>query len=91
MAPTRIFFLHNPKAGGSSLRSVLSGLSPDGSNAPMFSNAPNEDRARQADVGQYRGFDVYAGHYGYDVYEQLADGHLLFTNFRDPVQRIHSM
>lgn len=91
MTATRIFFLHNPKAGGSSLRSVLSALSPGGFPAPVFGNAPNDHRDGKANVSQFRGFDIYAGHYGYDVYRELADGHLLFTNFRDPVQRIHSM
>ena len=38
-----------------------------------------------------KGFDVYFGHCGYDIYQNVRDGHSLVTNFRDPIQRIHSI
>lgn len=59
--------------------------------APAFSNAPNAHRADRPELKRYRGFDLYAGHYGFDAYRRLSGGHLLFTNFRDPVRRIYSM
>src|SRR3546814_18883930 len=91
MTAPRIFFLHNPKAGGSSLRSVFAALNNTGSIAPVFGNAPADYQSNREFVNNYRGYDLYAGHYGYDVYRAIGDGHLLVTNFRDPIQRIYSM
>lgn len=89
--PARIFFLHNPKAGGSSLRTLLSSLIGRGSVAPVFCNAPDDDRRNRYSIQQYSGYDFYAGHYGYDVYKQIGAGHELVTNFRDPSHRIYSL
>jgi len=86
-----IFFLHNPKAGGSSLRSVFEELFPQEQVAPVFSNAPHDHRNNGSALRDQRGFAFYAGHYGYDAYRQLRDGHSLVTNFRDPVERIVSL
>src|SRR3546814_4830561 len=82
MTAPRIFFLHNPKAGGSSLRSVFAALNNTGSIAPVFGNAPADYQSNREFVNNYRGYDLYAGHYGYDVYRAIGDGHLLVTNFR---------
>lgn len=87
----RFFLLHNPKAGGSSLRAFLARASPDARVAPVFGNAPHDYRALDGRFAAFAGFDSYAGHYGYEVYQALADGHALITNFRDPVGRIHSL
>lgn len=87
----RIFFLHNPKAGGSSLRSLFSRLIGDQGVAPVFSNAPEDHRSNAARISEFTGFQLYAGHYGFDAYRRLSEGHLLFTNFRDPVRRVQSM
>lgn len=89
--PSPIFFLHNPKGGGSSLRELFSSRFEPGEIAPVFCNAPNEHRAQIGAIRQWRGFKFYAGHYGHDVYEQIGAGHRLITNFRDPVERIVSM
>jgi hypothetical protein len=91
MSQASIFFLHNPKAGGSSLRRVLSELSGPQNVAPVFSNAPNDHRINAQTIISHRGYDLYAGHYGYEIYRALSDGHVLVTNFRDPVQRIYSI
>lgn len=90
MAQRKIFFLHNPKGGGTSLRTVFKELIGNGTVAPVFSNAPNAHRS-ELDLLRYRGFDFYAGHYGYDAYRRLRSHHLLFTNFRDPVTRVFSI
>lgn len=86
-----IFFLHNPKAGGSSLRSLMGELFAPNAIAPVFSHGPNDHRKSAATFGQHRGYAFYAGHYGHDAYARLSDGHLLVTNFRDPVERIVSI
>src|SRR3546814_11621724 len=64
MTAPRIFFLHNPKAGGSSLRSVFAALNNTGSIAPVFGNAPADYQSNREFVNNYRGYDLYAGHYG---------------------------
>lgn len=69
-----IFFLHNPKAGGSSLRAMFCELFRDNSVAPTFSNAPGEARSFGTSLEAFAGYDFYAGHYGYDVYEKLGSG-----------------
>lgn len=86
-----VFFLHNPKAGGSSVRAVLESLVPNEKTAPTFCNAPEDARARSWDVEALRGFGLYAGHYGYDVFEEFGTRHALITNFRNPVDRIRSL
>lgn len=91
MIKPRIFFLHNPKAGGSSLRATLRSIVKDGSVAPVFGNSPNEDRASRSMLGRYKGYDFYAGHYGYEAYRRLSAGHILITNFREPASRIYSI
>ena len=86
----RIFFLHNPKAGGSSLREVLRTIS-GGTIAPVFDNGPNIHQVERSGYGKFANYDYYAGHYGFDEYQRLALRHLLVTNFRDPVARVYSI
>lgn len=88
---TSIFFLHNPKAGGTALRHVLQDLSRARTTAPAFDNAPGDHRTNGSQIEQHRGHDLYLGHYGYDAYLNLRDRHLLSTNFRDPVGRVYSI
>lgn len=40
---------------------------------------------------RFKGYEYYAGHYGYCVFEEVNDGHALVTNFRNPVSRIFSL
>jgi hypothetical protein len=63
----------------------------EGDIAPVFSNAPNDHKRNKGSIEQHRGYSFYAGHYGYDVFDRFNDGHLLVTNFRDPVERILSL
>lgn len=84
----KFFFLHNPKAGGSSVRTALAR---GASIAPTFANAPNDYRQNGHRLDDHSGYDFYAGHYGHDVFARLGRDHVLVTNFRDPVQRIQSL
>ena len=86
-----IFFLHNPKAGGSSLRSAFRSLFNPSEAAPFFCNSPVDYRQSKSTLHRHGGYAFYAGHYGYDVFRQLRAGHALITNFRDPVERIISL
>lgn len=90
MVALKFFFLHNPKAGGASIRAALAEIC-DGSIAPTFWNAPNDYRRTPQEDRTHIGYDFYAGHYGHDVYARVKDGHILVTNFRDPVRRIYSL
>lgn len=86
-----VFFIHNPKAGGSSLRALLASPFPAETIAPVFLNSPYDNEKLSNHAAELKGFRFYAGHYGYDAYTTLADGHVLITNFRDPVRRIESI
>jgi hypothetical protein len=89
--PRKFFFLHNPKAGGASIRVLLQSVSKGGAIAPQFMNAPEDYRSNRGLISTLRGYDLYFGHYGYEVFQVVNDGHTLVTNFRDPAQRVHSM
>lgn len=91
MSPRKFFFLHNPKAGGVSIRSLLHTVSNGGTIAPQFMNAPEDYWSSREKISTFRGYDLYFGHYGYEVYQAVNEGHTLVTNFRDPAQRVHSM
>jgi hypothetical protein len=91
MSSTKLFFLHNPKAGGSSLRALLTNLVGNAKIAPIMDDGPNLYRQSADPAEAPKGFDVYFGHCGYETYSNVRDGHSLVTNFRDPIQRIISM
>ena len=91
MSARKIFFLHNPKAGGASIRLLLHRASKGGTMAPLFMNAPEDYRSNRTALTNLRGYDLYFGHYGYEVFQVVNDGHALVTNFRDPVRRIYSL
>ena len=91
MSSPKLFFLHNPKAGGSSLRSLLGDLAGSGKIAPVMDEGPNQYSERRYPGGAPKGFDVYFGHCGYEIYQNVRDGHAVVTNFRDPIQRIYSI
>jgi len=87
----KIFFLHNPKAGGMSLRTLLSTPFSKDSIAPVFDNSPYDHRNKINYESHINGFKFYAGHFGFDVYKSLSRKHQLITNFRDPIHRIKSL
>lgn len=86
-----LFFLHNPKAAGSSLRALLAAPFDSENVAPVFLNSPYDCRSVKEISSSLYGFQFYAGHYGHDAFRALGRGHKLITNFRDPVQRIKSI
>ncbi len=87
----KFFFLHNPKAGGSSLRKLIAGVNGGQSVAPQFLNAPCDYRMNRTKIEIKETFDFYFGHYGYEIYEKLKTEYTLITNFRDPINRVYSM
>ena len=87
----QIFFFHNPKAGGSSLRMVFgSHFSPE-RQCPVIENDKVGHEQLNGKYGNFRGYHYYAGHYGRDIFEAVHDGHLCITNFRNPTARIISL
>ena len=90
-APKAIFFIHNPKAGGTSLRNLLISNYEPGAVSPTFFNAPMDYRLNKDKLSQFRGYQFYAGHYGFQTYLALREGHELITNFRSPISRIVSL
>lgn len=91
MPHMKVFFLHNPKAGGSSVRAALRSFFPDDKIAPTFLNAPNDTRAGLPLEAELRNYDFFAGHYGFNIYEKFGEKYSIITNFRNPVRRITSL
>jgi hypothetical protein len=90
-ASQRIFFFHNPKAGGVSVSHALEAHFTQSSKAPRIENDVVSHAALNGDYKAFRGFDFYSGHYGRDVFEAVNDGHLCVTNFRHPISRMISL
>ena len=86
-----LFFLHNPKAGGSSVSHLFRAEYAAESIAPVIENSPQQYRNVAGHYSQFKGYRFYSGHYGYNVFKAVGDGHDLITNFRNPVSRIFSM
>ena len=87
----KIFFFHNPKAAGSAIRSILEPRFAESVRSPSI---VNDLCGHEALAGRYRpfqGYDYYGGHYGRDIFESVAAGHLVTTNFRNPVSRVVSL
>ncbi len=89
--PPPIFFLHNPKAGGSAVRALLERPFPQAERAPVFDNSPVTQTRSNACFRALEGFNYYASHGGYHAYQRLAPKHAVITNFRDPSCRIRSL
>jgi hypothetical protein len=87
----KIFFFHNPKAGGSSLTRVLESYFPSGKRCPIIENTMADHENRGGDYFCFRGYDLYAGHYGRDIFTVVSDGHVYTTNFRHPTARLLSL
>lgn len=86
-----LFFLHCPKAGGTSLRRFFARHFAPEAVAPEFGIGPNDYHDNVGSIGKLHGYRFYAGHYGYEMFKRYGDEHLLTTNFRDPVERIVSL
>jgi hypothetical protein len=87
----RIFFFHNPKAGGSSVTTVLMGRTDPHQSCPLIENDKVQHETLAGDYKRFCGFSVYAGHYGRDIYNAVSAGHLPITNFRHPGSRLISL
>ncbi len=87
----RIFFFHNPKAGGTSLRRAIETSVPDGRLCPIIENDRVGHDELAGAYAQHRGYDIYAGHYGRDIFTAVSAGHVCITNFRHPVSRLLSL
>ena len=87
----KIFFFHNPKAGGSSLTHLMRSRIPAENCCPLIENDAVQHDALSGDYSGCRGYQVYAGHYGYDIFSAVNDGHCCITNFRHPALRLISL
>lgn len=87
----RLFFFHNPKAGGTSVADALAGLFAPERRCPRIENDAVEHRANRGRYEAYRGYDYYGGHYGRDIYDTVGQGMDCLTNFRWPVARVMSL
>ena len=87
----KIFFFHNPKAGGSSLRQILEARFPSEDRCPIIENNMVDHEERRGDYARFRGYCLYAGHYGLDIFSAVQSGHLRISNFRHPVTRLLSL
>jgi hypothetical protein len=87
----KIFFFHNPKAAGYSLRKMFETYFRTEKQCPTIENDKvGHERLRGA-YANFRGYDYYAGHYGHDIFEAVNEGHWCITNFRNPLTRLISL
>ncbi len=86
----KVFFFHCPKAGGTSIRKALEGAISESLVAPLIENDAVGHTAHSS-YNSFRGYHLYSGHYGKDIFDAVTDGHVAITNFRHPVSRIVSL
>ncbi len=58
---------------------------------PRIENDETDHRNLKGNYKRFRGYALYSGHYGYDIYAAIANGHVALTNFRHPVDRLVSL
>ena len=86
-----LFFFHNPKAGGSSVNRVLGSMFPPVEHCPLIENTERDHHRRAGNYREFRGYRYYAGHYGHDIFQAVADRHDPVGNFREPGARLLSL
>jgi Sulfotransferase family len=86
----KIFFFHNPKAGGYSLRRVFERHFRSDKQCPIIENDKVEHERLRGEYAPFR-YDYYAGHYGHDIFNAVNEGHRCVTNFRNPLARLVSL
>lgn len=84
------FFFHNPKAGGTALREALARCFDASEVSPTVDFLPDV-YGFEPEPGLQPGYRLYMGHYGYDHFRAVEDGHACVTNFRHPASRIASL
>jgi hypothetical protein len=87
----KIFFFHNAKAGGYSLRRVFESHFRSDKQCPIIENDKVGHERLRGEYRPFRGYDYYAGHYGHDIFHAVNDGHRCVTNFRHPIARVVSL
>jgi FkbM family methyltransferase len=87
----KTFFFHNPKAGGCSLRQIFESRVSAERLCPLIENDKVEHESSGGEYARFRGYDLYAGHYGRDIFVVVNEGHGCVTNFRHPVTRLLSL
>jgi hypothetical protein len=87
----KIFFFHNPKAGGYSLRTVFESYFRTEKQCPIIENDGVGHELLRGEYAHFRGYDYYAGHYGRDIFMAVNEGHRCVTNFRSPLARLVSL
>lgn len=91
MMVPKLFFFHNPKAAGTSLIEAIRAVGADLSLSPHIPHTISGHARLAGTYQDFRGYDLYIGHYSRDVFEAVRDGHAVITNFRHPVSRIVSL
>jgi hypothetical protein len=86
----KVFFFHCPKAGGTSISKALEEATPRELVAPLIENDLVGHNAKSG-YDCFRGYHLYTGHYGKDIFDSVEDGHIAITNFRHPASRIVSL
>jgi hypothetical protein len=83
-----LIFLHIPKAGGSTVRDVLSRQFQGASILNITNTQLERIDAVPADVLAHT--DVLLGHVSFGAHDYLREPHIYFTLLRDPVERVVS-
>jgi hypothetical protein len=86
-----LFFFHNPKAGGTAVDLLLRAMFAPQTCCPLIENSQRDHEQRAGAYEAFRGYGYYGGHYGYDIFNAVADGHNAVTNFRTPDRRLLSL
>lgn len=87
----KLFFFHNPKAGGTALIEAIRTKYGAHVCAPPIANTISEHAHLAGRYERFRGYDVYLGHNSREAFDAINDGHASITNFRHPVARIVSL
>jgi hypothetical protein len=87
----KIFFFHNLKAGGTSLRLIIESRFQAEKRCPLIELNKVDHDDLCGDYARFRGYDLYAGHYGQDIFAAVNDDHSCITNFRHPATRLISL
>ena len=87
----KIFFFHNLKAGGTSLRLIIENRFQAEKRCPLIELNKVDHDDLSGDYGRFRGYNLYAGHYGQDIFAAVNDNHSCITNFRHPATRLISL
>lgn len=87
----RLFFFHNPKAGGTAIAGVLRSMFPADAQCPLIENSERDHERQGGNYTRFRGYRYYGGHYGYDIFAAVDDHHSAITNVRNPAARLLSL